>query len=129
MFQQSIPRLFPDSDIATYHYIDWCIKWVILIKGCNYEIQIRKSWSFSKKKFDSFFDFHTKSWKHQNRGMQLVSLILGFGGWNFASDSIMKHIIDFLIIKLDIKEKVQIPNTLLIRLNRNSWYLSAIKFR
>jgi hypothetical protein len=38
--------------------------------------------------------------------MQLVALIHGFGGWNFASDIIMNHIYDFLLIKLDLKEKV-----------------------
>jgi hypothetical protein len=29
-----------------------------------------------------------------------------FGGWNFAGDFTMNHIYDFLLIKLDLKEKV-----------------------
>ncbi len=35
---------------------------------------------YRKKKLGSFFDFHTKSRKNENREMQLVALILGFGG-------------------------------------------------
>ncbi len=38
MFQQSIPRLLPDSDIATYHWPFILIEhrlWPILIKGCK----------------------------------------------------------------------------------------------
>jgi hypothetical protein len=47
----------------------------------NHEIQNKKVKSLSKiKKFGSFFDFHTKRPKRQNRGMPLVALILGFGG-------------------------------------------------
>jgi hypothetical protein len=34
--------------------------------------------------------------------MQLVAVIHGFGGWNFAGDIIMNHINDFLLIKLDL---------------------------
>jgi hypothetical protein len=56
----------------------------------NNEIQDKKVKSFSKiKKLGRFFDFHTKRPKLQNRGMPLV-----------ASDIIMNHIIDFLLIKL-----------------------------
>jgi hypothetical protein len=46
--------------------------------------------------------------------MQLVALILGFGGWNFVGGIKMNHIFDFSLIKLDMKEKVKIPNTLII---------------
>jgi hypothetical protein len=46
-----------------------------------HEIQKKKLKSFSKiKKLGSFFDFHTKRPKLQNREMPLVALILGFGG-------------------------------------------------
>jgi hypothetical protein len=63
--------------------------------------------SLSKiKKLGSFFDFHTKRPKLQNRGTPLVASIHGFGGWNFAGDITMNHINDFLLIKLDLKEKV-----------------------
>jgi hypothetical protein len=55
-----------------------------------------------------------KSRKHKNREMQLVALILGFGGWNFVGGIKMNHIFDFSLIKLDMKEKVKIPNTLII---------------
>ncbi len=83
-------------------------------KYSNYEIQNKKVKSFSIiKKLGSFFDFHTKRPKLQNRGMQLVALILGFGVWNFACDIIMNHINDFLLIKLDLKEEVWIPNALI----------------
>ncbi len=69
----------------------------------NHEIQNKKLKSLSKiKKLGSFFDFHTKRPKLQNRGMQLVAVIHGFGGWNFAGDIIMNHINDFLLIKLDL---------------------------
>jgi hypothetical protein len=45
-----------------------------------HEIQNKKLKSLSKiKKLGSFFDFHTKWPKLQNRGMPLVALILGFG--------------------------------------------------
>jgi hypothetical protein len=54
----------------------WCT-----FKYPNHEIQNKKVKSFSKiKKLGSFFDFHTKRPKLQNRGTQLVALILGFGG-------------------------------------------------
>jgi hypothetical protein len=47
----------------------------------NHEIQKKKVKSFSKiKKLGSFFDFHTKWSKLQNRGMHLLAVILGFGG-------------------------------------------------
>jgi hypothetical protein len=76
-------------------------------KYSNHEIQNKKVKSFSKiKKLGSFFDFHTKRPKLQNRGMPLVAVIHGFGGRNFAGDIIMNHINDFLLIKLDLKEKV-----------------------
>jgi hypothetical protein len=58
------------------------------------------------KKLGSFFDFHTKRLKLQNRGMQLLAVIHGFGGLNFAGDITMNHIYDFLLIKLNLKEKV-----------------------
>ncbi len=45
--------------------------------------------------------------------MPLVADILGFGGWNFAGDITMNHIIDFLLIKLDLKEKVKFSNALI----------------
>jgi hypothetical protein len=35
---------------------------------------------YRKKKLGSFFDFHTKRPKLQNRGMHLLAEILGFGG-------------------------------------------------
>jgi hypothetical protein len=38
-----------------------------------------KSFSIIKK-LGSFFDFHTKRPKLQNHGMQLLAVILGFGG-------------------------------------------------
>jgi hypothetical protein len=45
-----------------------------------HEIQSKKVKSFSKiKKLGSFFDFHTKRPKLQNRGMPLVAVIHGFG--------------------------------------------------
>ncbi len=51
------------------------------LKYSNHEIQNKKVKSFSKiKKLSSFFDFHTKRPKFQNRGMQLLAEILGFGG-------------------------------------------------
>ncbi len=50
----------------------------------------------------SFFDFHTKRPKLQSRGMQLLAVILEFGGWNFAGDIIMNHIIHFLLLQLDL---------------------------
>jgi hypothetical protein len=34
--------------------------------------------------------------------MQLLAVILGFGGWNFAGDIIMSHIIHFLLLQLDL---------------------------
>jgi hypothetical protein len=41
----------------------------------------KKIKSFLKiKKLGSFFDFHTKRPKLQNRGMQLLAVILRFGG-------------------------------------------------
>ncbi len=46
--------------------------------------------------------------------MQLLAVILGFGGWNFAGDIIMNHIIYFLLLQLDPEEKVKFSNTLLI---------------
>jgi hypothetical protein len=47
----------------------------------NHEIQNKKLKSLSKiKKLGSFFDFHTKLPKLQNREMQLVALIHGLGG-------------------------------------------------
>jgi hypothetical protein len=50
-------------------------------KYSNYEIQNKKVKSLSKiKKVGSFFDFHTKRPKLQNREMPLVAEILGFGG-------------------------------------------------
>jgi hypothetical protein len=46
-----------------------------------HEIQNKKVKKISKiKKLGSFFDFHTKRPKLQNRGMPLVALILEFGG-------------------------------------------------
>jgi hypothetical protein len=50
-------------------------------KYSNHEIQNKKVKSFSKiKKLGSFFDFHTKRPKLQNRGIQLLlAVILGFG--------------------------------------------------
>jgi hypothetical protein len=51
------------------------------LKYQNPEIKNKKVKSFSKiKKLGSFFDFHTKRPKLQNRGMQLLAVILGFGG-------------------------------------------------
>jgi hypothetical protein len=32
----------------------------------------------------------------------LLAVILGFGGWNFAGDIIMNHIIHFLLLQLDL---------------------------
>jgi hypothetical protein len=50
-------------------------------KYLNHEIQNKKVKSLSKiKKLGSFFDFHTKRPKLQNREMPLVAVILGFGG-------------------------------------------------
>jgi hypothetical protein len=47
----------------------------------KHEIQNKKLQSLSKiKKLGSFFDFHTKRPKLQNRKMQLVAVIHGFGG-------------------------------------------------
>jgi hypothetical protein len=92
-----------------YENSTWCT-----FKYPNHEIQNKKLKSFSKiKKLDSFFDFHTKRRKLQNRGMQLLAVILGFGGWNFAGDIIMNHIIHFLLLQLDPKEKVNFSNTLI----------------
>jgi hypothetical protein len=71
-----------------------------------------KSFSIIKK-LGSFFDFHTKRPKLQNRGIQLLAVILGFGGWNFAGDIIMNHIIHFLLLQFDPKEKVKFSNTLI----------------
>jgi hypothetical protein len=72
-----------------------------------HEIRNKKVKSLSKiKTVGSFFDFHTKRPKLQNREMQLVAVIHGFGGWNFAGDITLNHINDFLLIKLDLKEKV-----------------------
>ncbi len=69
----------------------------------NHEIQNKKLKSLSKiKKLGSFFDFHTKRPKLQNREMLLVAVMHGFGGWNFAGDITMNHIYDFLLIKLDL---------------------------
>jgi hypothetical protein len=46
-----------------------------------HEIQSKILKSFSKiKKLGSFFDFHTKRPKLQNREMQLVAVMYGFGG-------------------------------------------------
>jgi hypothetical protein len=46
-----------------------------------HEIQSKILKSLSKiKKLGSFFDFHTKRPKLQNREMQLVAVIHGFGG-------------------------------------------------
>jgi hypothetical protein len=46
-----------------------------------HEIQNKTLKSFSKiKKLGSFFDFHTKRPKLQNRGIPLVAVIHGFGG-------------------------------------------------
>jgi hypothetical protein len=54
----------------------WCT-----FKYSNHEIQNKKVKSFSKiKKLGSFFDFHTKRPKLQNRGMHLLAVILEFGG-------------------------------------------------
>jgi hypothetical protein len=54
----------------------WCT-----FKYPKHEIQNKKLKSLSKiKKLGSFFDFHTKRPKLQNREMQLVALVLGFGG-------------------------------------------------
>jgi hypothetical protein len=51
------------------------------LKYTNYEIQNKKVKSLSKiKKLGSFFDFHTKRPKLQIRGIQLLAVILGFGG-------------------------------------------------
>jgi hypothetical protein len=53
----------------------------ITFKYPNHEIKNKKVKSFSKiKKLDSFFDFHTKRPKLQNREMQLVAIIHGLGG-------------------------------------------------
>ncbi len=85
-------------------------------------IQNKKVKSFSKLgKLDSFFDFHTKRSKLQNRGMHLLAVILGFGGCNFAGDIIMNHIIDFLLLQLGLEEKVKFSNTLIFTedLNKN----------
>ncbi len=46
--------------------------------------------------------------------MQLLAIILGFGGWNFAGDFIMNHIIHFFLLQLDPKEKVKFSNTLIL---------------
>jgi hypothetical protein len=76
----------------------WCT-----LKYSNYEIQNKKLKSLLKiKKLGSFFDFHTKRPKLPIRGMQLLPVILGFGGWNFAGDIIMNHINDFLLLELDL---------------------------
>jgi hypothetical protein len=73
------------------------------LKYPKHEIQNKKLKSLSKiKKLGSFFDFHTKRPKLQNREMQLVAIIHGFGGWNFAGDITLNHINDFLLIKLDL---------------------------
>jgi hypothetical protein len=54
----------------------WCT-----FKYPEHEIQNKKLKSLSKiKKLCSFFDFHTKRLKLQNREMPLVALIHGFGG-------------------------------------------------
>jgi hypothetical protein len=51
------------------------------LKYPNHEIQNKKLKSLWKiKKLGSFFDFHTKRSKLQNRGMPLVADMLGFGG-------------------------------------------------
>jgi heterodisulfide reductase subunit B len=51
-----------------------------------------------------------------------VRQLFRFGGWNFVGDIKMNHIIDFLLIQLDMKEKVKIPNTLIkkdkVKLNK-----------
>ncbi len=76
----------------------WCT-----LKYPNHKIQNKKLKSFWKIiKLGSFFDFHTKRPKLQNRGMQLLAAIHGFGGWNFAGDMIMNHIIHFLLLQLDL---------------------------
>ncbi len=76
----------------------WCT-----LKYPNHKTQNKKVKSFSIiKKLGSFFDFHTKRPKLQNRGMQLLAVILGFGGWNFAGDMIMNHIFHFLLLQLDL---------------------------
>jgi hypothetical protein len=80
----------------------------------NKQIQVKKFEPLSKiGKLGSFFDFHTKRSKLQNRGIQLLAVILGFGGWNFAGDIIMNHIIHFLLLQLDPKERVKFSNILL----------------
>jgi hypothetical protein len=74
----------------------------------------QKSEKFIKnKKLDSFFEFHIKLRKHQNHEMHLLALILGFGCWNFAGDVKMNQFIAFLLLKLDLKEKVKFSHTLL----------------
>jgi hypothetical protein len=53
----------------------WCT-----FKYPIHEIQNKKVKKNLKiKKLGSFFDFHTKRSKLQNRGMQLLAVILGFG--------------------------------------------------
>jgi hypothetical protein len=50
-------------------------------KYTNHDIQSKILKSLSKiKKLGSLFDFHTKRPKPQNREMQLVAVIHGFGG-------------------------------------------------
>jgi hypothetical protein len=69
----------------------------------NHEIQSKILKSLSKiKKLDSFFNFHTKRPKLQNREMPLVAVIQGFDAWNFAGDITMNHINDFLLIQQDL---------------------------
>jgi hypothetical protein len=73
------------------------------LKYSNHKIQNKKVKIFSIiKKLGSFFDFHTKRPKLQNRGMHLLAVILEFGGWTFAGDIIMNHIIHFLLLQLDL---------------------------
>ncbi len=116
--QVIIPYKIADeiSEIASYFQTKnnfhenstWCT-----LKYLNHKIQNKKIKSFSIiKKLGSFFDFHTKRPKLQNRGMQLLAVMLGFGGWNFAGDIIMNHIIHFLLSQLDPKEKLKFSNTL-----------------
>jgi hypothetical protein len=90
-----------------------------LFLQCNVEASNKKVKNLSKiKKLDSFFDFRTKSRKHKNRGMHFLALILGFEGWKFAGYIIMNHIIDFLLIKLDMIY----PNTLIISTGNRSGF-------
>jgi hypothetical protein len=55
MFQQSIPRLFPNSDIATYHWPFILIEhrlWPILDRGCSIPFFLQVS-----SQENSLFDF------------------------------------------------------------------------